>query len=196
MSFISVMIPSRKRVVGLDYTCKRLWETASSFDFEILVKLDHDDVDSISAIPTFEKTYPNIRFIVSSRERGYSSLDEHFYASLEREAVSPWVWIAGDDMDVLGDWFGQLKKVPMKGFIVQPEMSKLNTSAYHRAHAQAFPIFPKFCWKEYVNEFPRPFDTAGDAMLKKHGWKTWFLDGVTFIHNEATPDELEKHRKT
>ena len=193
---VSVMIPSRKRVIGLDYTCTRLFETATSFDFEILVKFDEDDLESRAAIPTFEKKFPSIKFFVTSREKGYQSLDEHFYASLEREASAPWVWIAGDDMDVIGDWIGELRKVPRRGYIVQPETSKLNLSTYYRAHAQAFPIFPKFCWKEYTDKFPRPFDTAGDALLKAHGWQTWFLPGVTFIHNEASPEDLKKHRES
>jgi hypothetical protein len=105
------------------------------------------------------------------------------------------VWIAGDDMDVDGSWFSELKRVPKTGFIVQPEWSHLNASTYHRAKAQAFPIFPKHCWKKFTDKFPRPFDVAGSNLLEANGWKTYFLPNIHFYHNEATPEELAKHRK-
>jgi hypothetical protein len=192
---VTAMIPSRKRVQGLRYTIGRLCATAPTDQFDILVRIDEDDQESIEAAPQIEKDFPSTRVIVGGRKLGYESLDQHFYAQLEDESQTPWVWIAGDDMDVHGPWFEKLKEVPKTGFIVQPEVSQLNASVYRRAKAQAFPIFPKHCWKKFTDKFPRPFDVAGSNLLEKNGWKTWFLPGVTFIHNEATPEELEKHRK-
>ena len=88
---VTAMIPSRKRVQGLRYTIGRLCATAPTDQFDILVRIDDDDQESIEAAPQIEKDFPNTRVIVGGRKLGYESLDQHFYAQLEDEATTPWV---------------------------------------------------------------------------------------------------------
>lgn len=195
--FCSVLIPSRKRHEKLLRAIDSITYSANGWDYEILVRLDDDDGESIAAM---EKAMHgpdglcNTRLFIGPR-LGYSELDIGYYAGLEREAQGQWVWIAGDDMEVTGDWLTALRDVPTHGYIVQPEVSKLGGSVYPRAEGQAFPIFPRFCWKPYSETFPRPFDTAGSDLLLANGWKTWFLPGVCMWHKEGSPEELAEHRK-
>jgi hypothetical protein len=186
------MIPTRKRPDKLVATLAQLQESASCKAYEVLVRIDDDDIETIALIQRIE-SFRNVTATIGPR-LGYAELDSGYFAGMEVRAKSPWVWIGGDDMLVYGDWFGELAKVPMTGYIVQPQMSRLGGSCYPFAEAQAFPIFPRYCWKKYVNEFPRPFDTAGSDMLISHGWKTWFLPGVTMWHDRATPEEIDLHR--
>ncbi len=190
---VSIMLPTRKRVDRLLRTLENLRRGASGDDYEIMLRVDRDDKESIDiGMRTKGK---HIKMFVGDRLEGYGSLDKHFYAQLEDAAISPWVWIAGDDMIVTGDWLGELRKVPLTGYIVQPEISKLGLSTYPKAEAQAFPIFPRFCWKPFSPEFPKPFDTVGHEVLIKNGWKTWFLPGVTMWHQRPDEKELAEHRK-
>ena len=193
MKLVTVMIPTRKRLGKLRATLEKLHASKTSENFDTIVMMDLDDAETIAAIPEIE-AHPNTRVITGPR-LGYSELDIGYFARMERESESEFVWIGGDDMLVDGDWYGELDKVPRTGFIVQPEISKLGFSTYPRAHAQAFPIFPKFCWKAVSEFFPRPFDTHGDFLLKKAGWKTWFLEGVTMWHDRPSHAEIQEHRK-
>lgn len=191
---VSVMIPTRKRLERLWRTLDNLHKTASGDDYAILIRIDKDDEQSMAEYAKLS-AMKNTKVFVGERLLGYGSLDIHFYAKLEEAAESPWVWIAGDDMIVTGDWLGELRKVPETGFIVQPEISKLGLSTYLLAEAQAFPIFPRFCWKPFSETFPKPFDTNGHMLLTQNGWKTWFLPGVTMWHQRPDEKELAEHRK-
>lgn len=188
------MIPSRKRPDKLLRAIKSIVAATPDENYEMLFRFDEDDKETLDRREEIAAAANNPRIIVGSR-LGYKALDSGYYAGLEQLAVGCFVWIAGDDMTVEGDWMNALRKAPLTGAIIQPATSKLGHSTYPRAEAQAFPLFPRLCWKQYVDEFPRPFDTAGDALLKKHGWITHFLEGVTFHHHEDTPHNLSIHRQ-
>jgi glycosyltransferase involved in cell wall biosynthesis len=189
---VSVLIPSRARVGKLKKCIGLLMETATDTDFEILIRLDDDDTDSLPEIKKLELFRP-VRCIVGPRY-GYTKLDELYYPQLEDEAAGVWVWEANDDMFVVGDWLGELRRVPTRGYIVQPQVSKLNESVYLRNEGAAFPIWPRHAWKEFAEKFPEPFDREGDKLFRSNGWKTWFLKDVMFFHDRAGDEELKAHR--
>lgn len=191
---VTVMIPTRHRVTKLQRTLSQLYLSATNFSFEVLLMGDDDDPETLQAFDELERGIQGVRTIRTPR-LGYIQLDSGYYARMEREARGEFVWIAGDDMLVFGDWWGELNKVPRTGFIVQPEISRLRESLYPRAEGQAFPIFPKFCWKEFQPTFPVPFDTCGSDMLLSNGWKTWFLEGVTMWHDRPDDAEIARHRR-
>lgn len=188
------MIPTRHRVVKLQKTLSQLYLSATEFAFEIILMGDDDDPETLKAFDELERGIQGIRTIRTPR-LGYVQLDSGYYARMEQEAQGEFVWIAGDDMLVTGDWFGELKKVPKTGFIVQPETSRLRESVYPRAEGQAFPIFPRFCWQQFQSTFPVPFDTCGSDLLLANGWKTWFLEGVTMWHDRPSDEEIDRHRQ-
>lgn len=189
---ITIMIPTRKRPSRLLRTIHTLYETATDDKFNVIIRADDDDeITPRIAHPLLK--YPRLEMKYGPR-LGYHMLDAGYYAGMEEAAQTHWVWIAGDDMLVEGDWMGEMKKVPLHGYIVQPEFSRLGHSIYERAEGQAFPIFPKHCWKPYSEKFPVPFDTAGSDLLLAHGWETWFLEGVTMWHDRPPEAEIANHR--
>lgn len=190
---VSILIPSRKRIQSLMDALISIHQSAKASDFEILVRLDDDDKESLAERDMLYRVFGCTIFV--GPRLGYEALDLGYYSSLEEKSSGTWSFIFGDDGRIEGDWMGELRKVPTTGFIVQPETSMLNASKYHRAEAQAFPIFPRMCWKKYTHEFPRPFDRSGHDLLIKNGWATWFLRGITFKHEDPTPKEIEEHRK-
>jgi hypothetical protein len=191
---VTVMLPSRGRPISLLNTVDSVNASARGKDYEILVRLDNDDEMSLAIIPLLEEK--GCKVFVGER-LGYAKLDTGYYTELANASNSHWVWILGDDAQVDGPWDAELAKVPLAGFIVQPEISKLGLSTYPRAEAQAFPILVKDCWKLVGSDvIPQAADVNLHIMLTKQlGWKTWFLPGVTFWHHEATPEELAKHRQ-
>lgn len=192
MNLITVMIPARKRAGKLVATLQSIHDSATSKWFETVVRIDDDDLEGIALMAKIE-SFPRTEVRIGPR-LGYEALDSGYFAGMERRATTPWVWIAGDDMIVTGDWMGELANVPRHGFIVQPEVSRLRQSVYRRAEGQAFPIFPRLCWTQYASEFPKPFDTFGSDLLISNGWKTCFLSGVTMWHDRANEDEIALHR--
>lgn len=193
MKLITVMIPTRKRVGKLIATLDQLTASATSRSYEVVVRIDEDDHETIAAIQKIE-SHPLTEARIGPRF-GYARLDSCYFAGMEDRSRTEWVWVGGDDMLVYGDWITELRKVPKTGFIVQPEISKLRTSVYPRAVGQAFPIFPRFCWKQFASEFPRPFDSVGSELLIANGWKTWFLEGVTMWHDREPDEVIAEHRK-
>jgi hypothetical protein len=187
---VTVMIPTRHRVKKLLRTLDQLNASATSENYEVILMGDLDDQETMLIFNNIEGAK-----LIRTPRLGYTELDTGYYARMEREADGEFVWIAGDDMLVYGDWFGELSKVPRTGFIVQPEISQLRESVYPYAEGQAFPIFPRFCWKAFQDNFPKPFDTCGSNMLLANGWKTWFLKGVTMWHDRPTDAEIVRHRR-
>lgn len=191
-TLVSILLPSRARVGRLKKCIATLLDTATDDDFEILIRLDDDDTDSVPEIKKLQLFKP-VRCIVGPRH-GYTKLDEIYYPELEDEAAGQWVWEANDDMLVVGDWLGELRKVPLTGFIVQPQVSKLNESVYVRNEGAAFPIWPRHAWKQFTDTFPVPFDREGDRLFRANGWRTWFLKDVMFFHDRPKDKELADHR--
>lgn len=178
----SILIPSRKGFDRLSKTIRSIIYNANGVEYEILVRMDDDDATGaqlaeINSMP-HTRAFSGIRF-------GWGGIEKYFN-ELSRIAVGEWIWIAGDDMIVSGPWLEQLRRVPLTGYIVQPAISKLGASVYLRAENQAFPIFPKDCWKLAGHDsIPPAMDVNVSLPLLKIGWETWFLEGVIFLHDQA-----------
>jgi hypothetical protein len=76
---ISILIPTRKRVNLLDRTIKNIIETSntSNNNYEIIIKVDFDDHETIDYIKLWDNKYENVNFIINSRLDGYYSLTDH-----------------------------------------------------------------------------------------------------------------------
>ena len=71
--FISLFLPSRKRVEFLNETIYSVYSLAdlSNVNFELIVKIDFDDYESLEYIKNYSNEYENLYFIVSSRKQGW-----------------------------------------------------------------------------------------------------------------------------
>lgn len=194
---VSVLIPTRARSAQLTACLDSLITTSrltnSEHVYEVLIMGDSDDEESIECFKSLRRQFNNVRTFITER-KGYNYVDGHYYGKMEEQAFGEFVWFSGDDMIVQGDWVTELRKVQPR-CIVQPEISMLNASVYPRAEGQAFPIVPRFAWKECCRELPCPVDNGLHTNLTACGWRTWFLQGVTMIHNRAPETELQEHRK-
>jgi len=173
-------------------------ESASDIrNFEILIRLDDDDHDSLQYMPTL-RGFPNVKVFVGKRMQGYASLESHFYTELGKAAQGKWCWFLLDDQLIGGkNWDLKLMEVPTHGYIVQSEIARLGGSTYPKWEGANFPIVPTRIWEKFGwEQMQKPADTALDQLLRlDNGWKTWFLPGITAWHLEDTPDKLEEHRK-
>ena len=181
----SCLIPSRGRFDQLVRAVNSLRATAASVNnFEVLIRLDDDDVASTSRIAEVESLC-NVKVLVGPTFEGYSSIDPIFLTELAKIAVAPWCWILNDDMTIEGGkWDEKLMQIPTTGYIVQTEFFRLNQSVYHLCEGGNFPCVPTRCWEIFGWErLLFPSDTGLDQLLRiKNGWKTWFLPGITAWH--------------
>lgn len=193
----SCLIPSRGRINRLFAAIHTINESASDIrNFEILLRLDEDDESSLKFVATL-KQFPNVKVFVGSRKQGWASV-ESFYDELALHAIGRWHWFLLDDMIMGGrGWEQKLAMVPMTGFIVQPEISRLGGSTYKQWEGSNFPCVPAHIWlRTGWKNIERPIDTGIDQLLRvKNGWQTHFLPGITCWHLEDEPEQLEKHRK-
>lgn len=178
---VSFLIPSRGRPGKLLGTLASIHRSAVSRDtYEILVRLDKDDLISLSCLEDFDATV----FIGEKPSRGYIDINL-LYGELEAQAKAPWIWVFNDDCWIRGKtWDTQLVSLPVSGLIVQPSNIQNNTSFYKGYEGSPFPIVPRDAWKPFSHVFPCPADTYYDQILReKAGWRTHFLDGVTIVHD-------------
>lgn len=193
----SVLIPTRGRPIRLKETIRSLFDTARSEDFEVRLRVDDDDEETIHALKDIHPYTQNIHAIIGPRGKGYLDLN-NFYTALADASVAPWIWIFNDDVIVESSgWADELKTVPREGFIVQPEFNKLNNSTYRFDPTSPFPIAPNGCWRQFgYDPIPDPADMWLDKILRlQNGWKTHFLSGLTTYHERKldatlTPDRL------
>lgn len=189
----SVLIPSRARPERLIRTIESIQKAARTEDYEVLLRLDDDDKDTVSR--ELDRR-ARVRVVTGPRMRGYPDLNV-FYTQLSDVARGLWVWIMNDDATVSGQgWDVLLRKVPTTGVIAQPEFHKLNRSMYPRNEGGAFPLVPNGCWKSFGwTAIQDPADSRLDELLRgQHGWTTHFLAGITVHHQRDADEALWQHR--
>lgn len=186
----SFMIPSRKRRAKLNACLETIHNTAATRDFECLVRLDHDDTESIKTVTKWSGR-DTVKFSYGPRNP-YGELykTQHPLAELAR---GQWLWVFNDDFEILVDekrWDDVLREVPTTGYYCQPERHRLNNSTYEKDRRSCAPCVPKGSWNLVNIKFGSQCDYAVPDALDKIGWKPWFLKGVTIFHNRNTPDEI------
>ncbi len=192
---ISFLIPSRGRFDSLLRAIKSIgdcsyyrkpYDGVKHCDFDVHVKFDDDDLESIRRIPELAQ-FGNVTPYVFPRLNGYAAVD-HFCSIMAGETQAQWICIFNDDAMIEWNkdyeaWDAQLSHVPTTGFIVQPETHQLNLSRYDSHDGGPFPIVPNGFWNKFSQTIPHPSDSHFETMRKQLGWKTHFLKGVTFFHD-------------
>lgn len=192
---VSLLLPTRKRVPQLRRCLDSVYDNCTQAgDTELFVKIDDDDEETKAITNELVVVY-GAKLIISPREAGYGSLGR-WLCQMEDAASGTWSWMLNDDMTVeRGDWLGELRKVPTTGYIVHPEQSRLGGSIYFNAENQAFPIWPRHCWKPFGEILPAPADTQIHIwMVNQAGWKTWFMKGVVLWHQRGNEEKLARER--
>jgi hypothetical protein len=96
---ISVIIPSRKRPEMLNETLYSIYSLANpnNVNFEIIVKIDFDDHETLDYIKNWSNDYENLFFLVSSRKKGFINLVD-FQEDMIDLAKGKYILIANDDL--------------------------------------------------------------------------------------------------
>ena len=96
---ISVIFPSRKRVEMLNETLYSIYSLAdlSNPNFEVIVKIDFDDHETIDYIKNWSNEYENLYFIISSRKQGFLNVVD-FTEDMIDLAKGKYILVANDDM--------------------------------------------------------------------------------------------------
>lgn len=133
---ISVIIPSRKRLEGLNDTLFSIFQTADveNINFEIIVKVDFDDIDTIDYIKNWDNQFENITFIVNSRREGWLNMTDYIENMID---ISKGKWILNVNDDVIfktQNWNTILDKC-----LNEFKIYFIKTNGY----PQSFPIYPK-----------------------------------------------------
>jgi hypothetical protein len=143
---ISVLIPTRKRVDKLDRTLKNLINTSNvkNKNYEIIVKVDFDDHETIDYIKTWSNQQDNINFIINSRLDGYYSLTDHYEMMIDA-SKGKFMYGYSDDLtmvtqnwnDILGEKLKETKVyLPLCTFAP-------NKDGFVNPFTEGTPIYPK-----------------------------------------------------
>jgi hypothetical protein len=75
---ISIFLPTRNRVDLFHKALYSIFDTCNkdNLNFEVIVKADFDDLETLDHIKTQHSNFENVKYIVSSRKNGYNSLPE------------------------------------------------------------------------------------------------------------------------
>ena len=186
------LIPSRGRVKRLQESVEHIEKSAEREDYRIHIRSDSDDLET-RYLATTLFTAGRIDRAVSGAPTGYDRIHEAYSALLPVE--TPWLWVWNDDTNVLGDWVSELGKVDTSGFICHAEFVTNNASIYQNCVGGPFPVVPGNAADIIGSKgFESPIDVTLDSQLRKLGWATHFLKGVTVQHNRIMDDTLPRER--
>jgi hypothetical protein len=97
--YISIVLPTRKRVEFLNDALYSIYSLAdqNNVNFEILLKVDFDDLETLQYINNWSNEYENLYFVVNSRKQGFTSLADHVEDLIDL-AKGKYILAANDDL--------------------------------------------------------------------------------------------------
>ena len=136
---VSFILPTRNRVPQLTNILNSIYDTCYSVDnFEVLLAVDDDDLDTINFVNKFIETHPNTKLFIFSRQR-YKGL--HIYQNaLIKSSRGEFIWGINDDAEFQSnDWDLIIKEYTNK-FIV------INSFTPSLKHYVRNTDIPGYCW--------------------------------------------------
>lgn len=193
---VSVLIATRGRVHRCVESIESICKTATTGNFEILLRIDRDDTETLNNIHLL--THKKVSHIViGDRYQGYVS-HSTFMDELVGLAKGEWLFFLDDDGVIIGQgWDEQLAEVPKHGKIVHPEFYWLGESHYGSGSCDPVAIcVPYKCWEQYWGPGLRhPNDMWLQNMLTEKGWTNHLLTGIIAYHKRDDEETLAQHRK-
>lgn len=197
----SVLIPSRNRFDALCRCIRSVYSTCSNeHRVEVFVRFHSSDLESVRRAESGElhQINRNVRYFAGADYLGYDSLGR-FYEELTERVSGDWHWQFNDDFELIQNgepWDRQLLRIPMEGFLVQPENHLLNSSHYHLDEHCPAPLYPAGALEKLgLKEFPVDIDIATHRTLViENGWKVEYLKGLTLYHNRKIDATLPVER--
>lgn len=185
---ISVVFPSRNRVEMLNDSLFSLFSKAdpNNVNFEVLVKLDLDDHQSIDYIKNWSNEFENLTFITNSRKKGWLNMAD-FVENLVRCAAGEWIFGFNDDLVMKTENWNTLIEEHLSDFkIYYP-----NPSFGYR---WAFPLFPKKLYEILGHISPHnQIDTYMYRLGEELGINS-LIDNVVLEHDYNYSDDSTKDK--
>ena len=178
----SILIPSLWRFDKLKQAIKSFYATASKDQFEMIVRLQDNDRESMGRIAELSAFGSTLQILVG-HEKPEGLGNAWLWNEMVSAASGDWHQYWSDDMTISGDWSTQLAGLPTEGVIAHPEIHQLNNSRYRNDKLGPVPFIPKGAFASIgVKELPEPVDTNGASLLYNAGWNHVFLKGVGVHH--------------
>jgi hypothetical protein len=136
---VSFTLPTRKRVLQLSKALESIYSTCYSKDnFEILLAVDNDDLETIEFVQDFIVNHSNTKMSLFERQR-YKGM--HVYQNaLIKHATGEFIWTINDDVKFQSqDWDLILQEYSNKFIIINP----LTPSLHHYVRNKSI---PDYCW--------------------------------------------------
>ena len=184
---ISIVLPTRKRVEKLNETLYSILSLANpdEVNFEIIVKVDFDDVDTIDYIKNWENTFENVTFIINSRRGGWLNMVDYVENMIDI-AKGDWILNINDDMVITTPHWNTKLTNHLKEFkIYFPD-----TNGYR----QSFPVYPKKL-KEILGHisYTNQIDTYLYNLSQQTDMEV-YIDDVYFEHELEFRDEIHSDK--
>jgi len=179
----TILLPSRSRLPMLQQAIRSILSTAYGRDFQIIVRLDDDDKDTLVNVVSLLQS-PCVKVVTRPRGGGWEDLDNgKLLMSLWPFVTGTWFAIAQDDIVLSGQgWDAKLSQIPTVGYWACPEYHKLNQSVYPEDPRCCLPFVPRDAL-DFEHVPIKSFDDGVVKALIAKGWRPAFLPGITVAHN-------------
>jgi hypothetical protein len=174
---VSVIIPSRNNIDSLKNTLNTLISISdtSNINYEIIIKIDNDDLSSLEQIHEICKEKDNIYVIFSSRKKGYPSLI-NFLEDMTYLAHGKYILALADDAEMLTPNWNNILEEELKDFkFYFPKtifLNEIKTSNY--------------CWVIFPKEIINILGELGPHSLID----SWFLEIGNRMYHPAWGEDL------
>jgi hypothetical protein len=184
---ISVILPSRKRLQGLNDVLFSILSNADSnnVNFEIIVKVDFDDHETIDYIKNWNNDFENITFLINSRRGGWLNMVDYVENMIDI-AKGKWILNVNDDVEFKTQNWNTILINQLNDF----KIYFLKTDGY----PQSFPIYPKKL-KEILNHISlsNQIDTYLYWLSLQTGMES-YIDDVYIKHDLDLQDETHSDK--
>lgn len=177
MNAISVIIPTRERTVKLHRAIGSYLDCCESLDIWLYVHEDDQETQDY-VIKTWAGN-ARVKWIVG--RPFYKGILGPMHTALKDMARGEFIWMGNDDVVMGGKVYPDKLNTHT---VYQPEIHKLNTSVYVADENCPFFIFHR----SGLDRFADPVDISTLSFLRKKGWSTQYLRGVTVWHDRDEAD--------
>lgn len=141
MEKISILLPTRKRFTAFCNSVDSLFNTAHNIDnFEILIALDSDDIETIDLVSNFIQNKQNMIIFKCDRKH-YHNL-HLYYNALAAESSGTSLFLWNDDSIMMSkNWDIEILKYHKTFCVLSPKV--INMENYWLNQGVLFPIIPK-----------------------------------------------------
>ena len=136
---VSFTLPTRKRVLQLSKALESIYNTCYNKDnFEILLAVDNDDLETIKFVQNFIINHPNVKIFLFERQH-YKGM--HVYQNtLIKHASGEFIWTINDDTEFeSSNWDLILQEYSNQFKVINP----LTPSLHHYVRNESI---PGYCW--------------------------------------------------